>query len=81
MEEFALLVLTRGFFMERGANDQGHLMVSDHHSLWTPATPEETQVRCRPFLQESAWYARTQIYTSHNMFSIVPFILADERLM
>ena len=24
-------------------------MVSDHRRPWTPATPEESQVRCRPF--------------------------------
>ena len=25
------------------------LMVSDHRRQWTPATPEESQLRCRPF--------------------------------
>ena len=26
------------------------LTVSDHRRPWTPATPEESQVRCCPFL-------------------------------
>ncbi|KAI8422259.1 hypothetical protein MSG28_006146 [Choristoneura fumiferana] len=32
-----------------GANEQAdRLMVSDYRRPWTPATPEESQVRCRP---------------------------------
>ena len=34
----------------RGTNHQtDHHMVSDYRRSWTPATPEESQARCRPF--------------------------------
>uniref|UniRef100_A0A2H1VHR4 SFRICE_011652 n=1 Tax=Spodoptera frugiperda TaxID=7108 RepID=A0A2H1VHR4_SPOFR len=39
------------------ANEQtSHLMVSDQYRPWTPATPEESQVRCRPFKKEYALF-------------------------
>ena len=38
------------FLCDRRANEQtDHLMVSDNRRPWTPATPEVSQVRCRPF--------------------------------
>lgn len=39
--------------MEWVANEQtGRLMVSDKRRPWTPASPEEAQMRCRPFIKE-----------------------------
>uniref|UniRef100_A0A2H1WUZ3 SFRICE_023606 n=1 Tax=Spodoptera frugiperda TaxID=7108 RepID=A0A2H1WUZ3_SPOFR len=35
-----------------------HLMVSDQRRSWTPATPEKTQVRCRPFKKGYALFLR-----------------------
>ena len=38
------------FLCDRRANEQSdRLVVSDHRRPWTPATPEASQVRCRPF--------------------------------
>ena len=37
------------FLLDRRVNEQtDRLMVSDHRCPWIPATPEESQVRCRP---------------------------------
>ncbi|CAH0701753.1 unnamed protein product [Spodoptera exigua] len=41
------------------ANEQtDHLMVNDRRRPWTPATPEESQVRCRPFKKEYARFLK-----------------------
>uniref|UniRef100_A0A2H1V546 SFRICE_005136 n=1 Tax=Spodoptera frugiperda TaxID=7108 RepID=A0A2H1V546_SPOFR len=55
------------------ANEQTtHLIVSYQRRPWTPATPEEPQVRCRPFKKEDALLLKVVSDRKYRQRQLIP---------
>uniref|UniRef100_A0A2H1VXI2 SFRICE_007462 n=1 Tax=Spodoptera frugiperda TaxID=7108 RepID=A0A2H1VXI2_SPOFR len=69
---------TSRYGLEQVVKEQtSYLMVSDQRRPWTPATPEESQVRCRPFKKEYALFLKHGLKLVEFLVKQIPIQILD----